>query len=454
MINKLKENLSGLKIRTQFLLLILCTVLTTIGLFQFLWLNKWNVWDLGLQTGILKSLELKETFFQNLYDDALKYNVPGNENDVEGKTAIQPFLDIADDYTGIYIYGLEDGTYRAGKVPQFISNDSRHMLFNIIYQFTNGSGEQHYEFPLKFKNGYATVMITFYHQTRFVFPYYAFCITVSGIFFLCVLSFFIQKKMNSIILLEKAILQMASGDLNTPLPKLRMDEIGILAKELNSLRRSLQETINREAESRRANQDLITALSHDLRTPLTILKGYLEVTRLNRNPDKCDEYLTRCITKADEIQEMTDRMFEYALVYEESESPHFQTISSGFLTQCLRENIDFIKLTGFHTTLSVPEENTVVQLDPAMVKRIFNNLFSNIIKYGNKKEPINIIGSISDSSWSLTLKNSVKPDCKHIESNQIGLKSTQKMIEAMQGSLSISQTEQQFAVTLSFPLIS
>ena len=69
---------------------------------------------------------------------------------------------------------------------------------------------------------------------------------------------------------------MASGDLKTALPQYPGDEIGILSSELNQLRITLADTLQQEQESRQANQDLITALSHDLRTPLTILNGYLE----------------------------------------------------------------------------------------------------------------------------------------------------------------------------------
>ena len=67
-------------------------------------------------------------------------------------------------------------------------------------------------------------------------------------------------------------------------------------------------------------------MSHDLRTPLTILNGYLEVLRLNRNPEMHEEYLKRCLQKTSDIREMTDRMFEYALVFEEGEEPKVKEI--------------------------------------------------------------------------------------------------------------------------------
>ena len=59
-------------------------------------------------------------------------------------------------------------------------------------------------------------------------------------------------------------------------------------------------------------------MSHDLRTPLTILNGYLEILKLGRNDPKMqEEYLERCLRKTADIKEMTDKMFEYALVFED-----------------------------------------------------------------------------------------------------------------------------------------
>ena len=102
---------------------------------------------------------------------------------------------------------------------------------------------------------------------------------------------------------------------------------------------SLNENIVREQESRKANQDLITALSHDLRTPLTILTGYLEVLRLGRTPEKQADYLDRCLKKASDIKELTDQMFSYALVSEEQETPDMSWLSTDYIFQCIQETI-------------------------------------------------------------------------------------------------------------------
>ena len=84
----------------------------------------------------------------------------------------------------IYIYNLKEGTYVAGKFPSVLNNAAFSTFFDMGYQLTGGEGEETYEFPMKFKNGYATVMVWFYHRVRFIYPYCIFCLTVSiGLFF-------------------------------------------------------------------------------------------------------------------------------------------------------------------------------------------------------------------------------------------------------------------------------
>ena len=222
-----------------------------------------------------------------------------------------------------------------------------------------------------------------------MFFYFFFSLGLSIFVFIFMLSFFIDRKMKAVILLEQEIQRIASGDLHHPVSVKGLDEIGMLSKNLDCLRITLQDNIFQESkgqESRKANQDLIAALSHDLRTPPTILHGYLEVLLLKRNPQMQEDYLNRCLQKTRDIQELTDRMFEYALVSEEKETPEMTWLSTDFVEQCLHENCDYIQLAGFEVKLSLPPITGVFLGDRTMLKRIFNNLFSNILRYTEIKK--------------------------------------------------------------------
>ncbi len=448
MIRKIKS----LKIRTQFALVLLCTGILCFTLFEKLWTNKWAIGEFLTGTDYSLSQMDDMIFMDDFYEAALSYDIPDSEEDTEGAKALEPFFDMTDKYTSVYIYGLDDGYYRAGKYAQIMDTESFRTFFDFGYGILNGDGEQLNIFPIKFRNGTAMVMIYNYQSSVFIYPYFVGCFLFCCLLFLGIVLFFINRKMRSVTILEHEILTMASGDLTHQIPDFGGDEIGILGKELNGLRNSLNDTILKEQESRKANQDLITALSHDLRTPLTILTGYLEVLRLKRGPKATEEYLNKCLQKTEDIRELTDKMFEYALISEENEAPEMAWISTDFIEQCLLENCDFIKLAGFTFQFHMPSLTHVLETDKTMLKRIFNNLFSNILKYGDKKQPVIVEGTINKKGLCISISNTVKQEHSQTESSNIGLKNVRTMMELLNGSMDADTHDHIFKAELRFPL--
>lgn len=137
-------------------------------------------------------------------------------------------------------------------------------FFDLGYRLTDGEGEDFRQGYLQFQNGKAQVVVVNYQRALFIYPYMFLSLLLSVLVFLGIVLFFMNRKMREVLALEQEILLMSTGDLTHPVPQYSKDEIGILANELNHLRISLNENIVREQESRKANQDLITALSHDL----------------------------------------------------------------------------------------------------------------------------------------------------------------------------------------------
>lgn len=441
------------KIRTQFAAVLIFSLFLTFLMFELLWTYKWFIYGKMSDMHLTLSDPYDEEFWVRCAKEALKYDIPEKgEDEQETSDALKPFFDQFDEYTGVYIYGLEDGYYRAGKFPEILEDTSFSTLFGVGYRLTDGLGEDRYDFPMQFKNGYASVLVTTYYRSVFVAPYLLAILVLCAVFFVSLLLFFISRKLKHILVLEDEVLLMSSGNLTHTIPDFGEDEIGILARELNNLRMTLNENILREQESRKANQDLITAMSHDLRTPLTILNGYLEVLHLNRNPEKQEEYLQRCLKKTADIKEMTDRMFEYALVYEENELFEPVWISTDFVRQCLADNCDFIHLAGFIPEIHFPENAGVLKSDKTMLKRILNNLFSNILKYGDKKSPVTVTGEIALQKFTVTIVNLVKQDPSREPGNNIGLKNVEKMMKQLDGNVRIDKRDRRFLVKLSFPL--
>ena len=88
-----------------------------------------------------------------------------------------------------------------------------------------------------------------------------------------------------------------------------------------------------------------------------------------------------------------------------------------------------------------------------LLKRIINNIFSNVSKYANKNEPINIELITDDNNLKFTVKNTKIHTVDYIESNCIGLKSVKQMMKIHDGNLTIIDDKSYFTIIITFPLI-
>ena len=115
---------------------------------------------------------------------------------------------------------------------------------------------------------------------------------------------------------------LGSGDLDYQVTVQGKDELSLLARGLDNMRIALRESNEKEAELTAANRRMITEMSHDLRTPLTSLLIYTEILGKEavKDPQQLMEYVRKIEKKARQIKRLSDNIFEYALITEETEA--------------------------------------------------------------------------------------------------------------------------------------
>ncbi len=370
-----------------------------------------------------------------------------------GKKELKKLLDIDkydDGYTSILFYDEEGKFQFYGLEPavwdSFVSDV---FWYNDVGYYN----ELDYKGELEFQDTTETVMFFSMHQAQIVVPYFLVALGISMLFFVPA-ALYVWNRMRYVGKLKDEILVMANGDLEHPITIKGNDEIGILARNLDEMRLALDENICREQEGQKANHELISSISHDLRTPMTTLYGYLEIMAQKKCPEKKkEEYILRCIDKVEEIRTLSDKMFEYALVYEKNEHVELTEIFLWELLEDMEGSQEFLRLKGFQVQVECKVPQTVkVEGNRVFFQRIFNNLFSNILKYGEKEQPVLITTAADRGSVELVFLNRKRQQEKLVESNQIGLKSVQKMVELQGGSFFVAEEEETFAVTIRMPL--
>ena len=144
-----------------------------------------------------------------------------------------------------------------------------------------------------------------------------------------------------------------------------------------------QKSLKMETEkSRRQLEQSISDIAHDLRTPLTVIKGNLQMLENEELSDKGREYLDISRRKADTLKEMVDEFFELSVLESDSKPVKlFKLDLIGFLSEFIIENETLIREKNLSPKITFPERTIYVRANKEMLSRVFSNLITNILKY-------------------------------------------------------------------------
>ena len=259
-----------------------------------------------------------------------------------------------------------------------------------------------------------------------------------------------------ICLLSQEVQVMENGDFSRPVTVQGNNELAALASCLDSMRVTLAQQRRQEAETSARVKDLITQMSHDLRTPLTTLLLYTEIVAGGKyhSQAQLEEYLGKIDTKARQIKQLSDNLFEYALVTRDMvvalDGP---APFSQIFEEPLAEFADQLDQRGFGCLLDLGEEDVRLQVYRPYIRRIFDNIASNIFKYADPAHPVLVSFVREGEKAGLAFANvPLPPDTGGAESTKVGLISVQTMMEKMQAEVEVSQTARQYCITLLFPV--
>ncbi len=278
-----------------------------------------------------------------------------------------------------------------------------------------------------------------------------------AIVFILLLFALIHRKIRYVNQLEQDLKVLGGGNLEYPITIKGRDELTSLAIGIESLKNGILEEQQMKAEAEKANMELVTAMSHDLRTPLTSLIGYLELLNMHRYEDEeqLKKYLEYCRKKAFQMKKVSDRLFEYFLVYgREEKGLQLQKIPSVELVEDLC-NGQFFDWQDHDGTIEcqIEELKGIVQVDNEYMQRVMDNLISNLKKYGDPVYPLRIEASEQPDMLHIQVTNHIRDRKDHPESTQIGLKTCRKIMENHGGNFTWKQENNEFMITITLPLV-
>lgn len=287
------------------------------------------------------------------------------------------------------------------------------------------------------------------------------CILLIVVFLLIAKILFIEKSIDEIYIEfqehlsseTNTLIDTSSGD-----PHLRK-----LASEINNQLRLLHKERQRYQQGDLELKEAITNISHDLRTPLTAIKGYLDLLDREEKSKNIRRYLAQIQNRTEVLENLTEELFRYSVVTSSKELKLEQIDVVRALEESLLSFYAVMQEKGIQPEIELPEEPVYRSLDVGAVNRIFSNIISNALKYsdGNLSVCMDTDGSISFTNTAQNLNNVTVGRLFHkfytVEVNRnstgLGLSIAKILTERLGGNISAQFKNKSLTITVEFPTI-
>lgn len=240
-------------------------------------------------------------------------------------------------------------------------------------------------------------LLTYYgnylHQFRQTLIGYIILILFLILILSTVISLLVYKQfVKPLVKLKGAVEEIGEGNLDVDIqvdPN-RNDEIGELYASFDDMRHRLSEMVRLKLQYEAENRELISNISHDLKTPITTIKGYVEgiIDGVADTPDKQERYLKMIYNKANELDVLLNELSLYTNISNNAIPYEFHRVSvKDYFDDCMEE----IQATLIANNMALIYknycgDNVRVVVDPDQLKRVINNIITNAIKYSDKEQ--------------------------------------------------------------------
>ena len=176
-----------------------------------------------------------------------------------------------------------------------------------------------------------------------------------------------------------------------------------LAKAINGELAQLRKLKLQYANGDRELKEAVTNISHDLRTPLTAINGYLDLLNREEKSEKVENYISQIKNRTEALKSLTEELFRYSVVttMQELKSERLDMVRA--LEESLLSFYAVLQEKGIRPEIKLPEEPVWRDFDAGAVNRIFANIISNVVKYSDGD-----LSVVMDERGSVIFSNTAK----------------------------------------------
>jgi signal transduction histidine kinase len=199
-----------------------------------------------------------------------------------------------------------------------------------------------------------------------------------------VVSFIVWAMLQPLAVLSQAAHLVAQKNLDFQLPTARVREVAEVFQSFTMMSKALRDSLTRQVEVEQERRLFISAIAHDLRTPLFSLRGYLEglATGLANTPQKAHKYIEVCQAKAATLERLISDLFAYTQLEYLEQIPRWESLEISKLISHILESLEpQAKSRGITLVAEPSSAPSIVQVDAYLLTRVFENLLDNALRY-------------------------------------------------------------------------
>lgn len=264
---------------------------------------------------------------------------------------------------------------------------------------------------------------------------------------------------------------MADGDLSVRTSLKGDSDLYPASCHLGEISENLQSILDKQMRSERMKIDLITNVSHDLKTPLTSMIGYVDLLKQEPLSDAARDYVEILSAKQEHLKDMIQDIFELSKSTSGTAEFQMETLDmKKLLEQTLGDMEDAIRTSGMVIREVMPEMPLKFTGDGKKMYRVLQNLIGNALKYSLKGTRIYIVAERKASQVCVTIKNTASYEMdftageimerfargdrsRNTEGHGLGLAIAESFVKNMKGGLQVTVDGDQFKVQLTFPVV-
>ena len=326
--------------------------------------------------------------------------------------------------------------------------------------------------PLIWKTALAGLILVFIEFVLFMQDYYG---TLAAPFLALKLAELLAVLYIALNLraLQKGGEKLARGDFSSPIDtKYLIGDFKRYGQELNDVQSGLEQAVQEQMKAEHLKTELITNVSHDIKTPLTSIVNYVDLLKKEDIPSpEAREYIAVLDRQSHRLKKLTEDLVEASKASSGALNVELQPTDVNVLLSQIEGEYQE-RLAACHLTLVTqpPAPGTMIQADSRLLSRVMDNLVSNVCKYAMENTRVYVTAAVRDGQAVISFKNvsrdelNISPDelmerfvrgdaSRHSEGSGLGLSIARSLVQLQGGTFALSIDADLFRADIVFPLI-